>query len=145
MVTVKQYELSDGSLWTAKELGEHLNLTSTAARYRLNQSSDAEIVLRGRHINSVRRKKKYKQRTFKLSNGEVLNAEDIGNRFGVNISTMYGRLLRGIRDIEELAKKPTQLSVCIDRERHPKTVKEFAMKRNAYDPMSRLFLKMRVS
>jgi len=145
----KQYELSDGSLWTANELGEHLNLTSTAARYRLNQTSDAEVVLRERHINTVRKKKKYKCRTFKLSDDTVLNAEQISKRFDVNTSTMYARLLRGIRDINVLGKKPTQGRQpmgggYMNSERQSKTVKADVLTRNAYDPMSKLFLKMGV-
>ena len=140
----RQYILSDGSSWNATELGEHLNLTSTAARYRLNQTSDAEVVLRERHINTVRKKKVYKCKTFKLSDDTVLNAEQISKRFKINTSTIYARLLRGITDIDVLSKKPLPSNKPSPKsvETHSKSVRADILTRNAYDPMSKLFLKM---
>ena len=45
----KVYTLTDGSKWTARQLADKLDLTTTACRYRLDQSLDVDFVMRERH------------------------------------------------------------------------------------------------
>jgi hypothetical protein len=139
----KEYTLSDGSVWTANKLANRLKLTPTACRYRLDQSNDRDLVMRSIHKNKA--KKKYTCKQFELSDGSSMSAEEIAKRFDINTSTMYARLLRGIRDVDELAKKPTQgikgkPSGYVRLENQPKAIKDYMLQRNYFDEMSRLFL-----
>ena len=143
-IKAKEYTLSDGSVWDANKLAERLNLTPTACRYRLENSSDYDWIMRS--TTTRKPKRKYVCKKFTLSDGTSMGAEDIAKRFDVNKSTMYARLLRGIRDVDELAKKPTkgrkgEPSGYVRLENQPKAVKDFILERNYFDPMSRLFLK----
>ena len=143
-IKAKEYTLSDGSVWTANKLAKRLNLTETACRYRLENSSDYDWVMRFTNIRKPKRK--YVCKKFTLSDGTLMGAEEIAKRFDINTSTMYARLLRGIRDVDKLAKKPTKgkrtdQSGYIRIENQPKAVKDFILERNYFDPMSRLFLK----
>ena len=141
----REYTLSDGSVWTANKLSKRLNLTPTACRYRLDQSNDYAWVMRSIHTNKAK-KKKHTCKHFTLSDGSSMTAEQIAKRFDINTSTMYARLLRGIRDVDKLAKKPTQGRkgepsgyVCLENQ--PKVIKDSMLERNFYNEMSRLFLK----
>jgi hypothetical protein len=93
---------------------------------------------------------KYKQpyNTFELSDGSILSAQDCAKRFNINITTMYARLSRGNRDVSKLAErfngmKPYSDNGYIGKDKAPKTVRQATALRNAYDPMSKLFLKMK--
>ena len=141
----KEFTLSDGSVWTAQALAFELGLTQTACRCRLGKSSDVNVIMRSKY--NTKRSKPYKCKTFDLSDGSIMSAEEVAKKYDINKSTMYARLLRGIRDVKILAKKPkptngkgkagyTKIAY------QPKAVKENIMSRNAYDPLSRLFLKM---
>jgi len=142
---VKQYTLTDGSTWTALELSKKLNLTTTACRYRLDQSNKVEWVMRVQH-KAMGRKKKHTCRKFTLSDGCVLSAEECAKKYNICTSTMYARLQRNIRDVDILAKLPTkgrQSNIhagYMPIEKQPNIIKKSIMKRNAYDPMSRLFM-----
>jgi len=59
----KVYTLSDGSKWTARQLADKLDLTTTACRYRLDQSLDVDFVMRERH-KTLGKKPNYVCRTF---------------------------------------------------------------------------------
>jgi predicted transcriptional regulator len=145
--SAKVYTLSDGSKWTARQLADKLDLTTTACRYRLDQSLEVDFVMRERHKTWGKKPNvQYTSKKFELSDGSKLTAKQVAIRLNINQSTMYARLQKGMRDITELAKKPSQGR----RRKHtgyspPKLSKavEIDIKtRNAYCPISRLFLKM---
>lgn len=145
MTVAKRFTLSDGSTWTARELSEKIGLTTTACRYRMETSLDVEEVFRDNHHPITRRR--YKCKTFELSDGTVMTAVEIAQRFNVNQSTNYARLLKGERDVLELCKRPTKgkqkhSNGYVNLSQQPKAVKQTIMERNFYDPMSRLFMKM---
>jgi len=150
----KRYRLSDGSTFTAKELSDKLGLTQTAARYRLDQSNDVGWVMR-EHFKVLGRKKAHTCKKFTLSDGSTDNsAESLARKYNINQSTMYARLSRGIRDVHILAQAPTAgrqrgskneyTGGYIPINKQPKAVRADILKRNAYDPMSKLFLTMGV-
>jgi len=145
----KEYTLNDGSIWTAPMLARKLRITNTGARYRLDQSDKVDWVMR-RQFKAMGRKKKHTCRKFTLSDNSSLSAEECAIKWNINLSTMYARLLRGIRDTKQLSKKPTQGRQHVSHvgytpiDKQPKLVKEAIMQRNAYDPMSKLFLTMGV-
>ena len=152
MTRPKQWTLSDGSVWTATSLSEVLNLTPTACRYRMDKSTDYDTVMR-EQSTPVGRKKKHTCKHFVITKdglpfGEPLSAEEIAVKYDINSSTMYARLLRNIRDVVELSKRPTQgrqrndVSGYTRLKDQPKSVKASVMERNFFDPMSRLFLKV---
>ena len=141
-----RYTLTDGSIWTAVELGEHLGLTATAARYRLNQSDNVTWVMR-KHFVAKGRKKAHTCKKFTLDDGSTMSAEGHAKKYNVNLSTIYARLGRGIRDVASLSRKPTQgrranVTGYTDIQSQPMVVREMVLERNYYDPLSRLFLKM---
>jgi hypothetical protein len=146
----KQWTLSDGSVWTAASLSKVLNLTTTACRYRMEKSTDYDTVMR-KQSTPVGRKRKHTCKLFVITKdgkpfGEPLSAEEIAIKYDINPSTMYARLLRNIRDVNELSKRPTkgrQRNADIGYTRlkdQPKSVKASVMERNFFDPMGRLFL-----
>jgi len=142
----KVYTLSDGSKWTARQLADKLDLTTTACRYRLDQSLDVDFVMRERH-KTLGKKPNYVCRTFKLSDGSEMSSKQIAIKLNINQSTIYARLSRGIRDIGELAKAPVQGKKNNSNSGYSaptlsRSVKEDIKKRNAYCPMSALLLKM---
>jgi hypothetical protein len=141
----KEYTLSDGSVWTAPALAFEIGITQTACRYRLEQTNDVEVIMRSKYNKKKLDNKPYKCKQFTLSDGSIASAELISERMNINKSTMYARLLRGERDVAVLAKKPTQGKQKNSKgytkiAYQPKAVKENIMSRNAYDPLSRLFL-----
>jgi len=119
--SAKVYTLTDGSKWTARQLADKLGLTTTACRYRLDQSLKVDFVMRKRH-------------------------KTVGKKPNVNQSTMYARLSRGMRDITELAKKPSQgcrrTHTGYSPPKLSKAVEIDIKTRNAYCPISRLFMTM---
>ena len=144
----RKYTLDDGSTWTASELSKKLNLTTTACRYRLDQSNKVEWVMRIQH-KPMGRKKKHTCRKFTLSDGCVLSAEECAKKYNICTSTMYARLQRGIRDVDTLGKIPTkgrQSNIhagYVPMAKQPNIIKKSIMKRNAFHPMSKLLLAMR--
>ena len=145
----KEYTLSDESVWTAVELGKHLGLTATAARYRLNQSSNVKWVMR-KHFKVLGRKKAHTCKKFELSDGSSMSVENMAKKYNINLATMYARLSRGIRDVDILSKKPTQGRRYGDEHTgyqkigdRPKSILKIIQQRNAYDPLSKLFLMMK--
>jgi hypothetical protein len=142
----REFTLSDGSVWTARQLAFELGITQTACRYRLGKSNDVSVVMRSKYNSKKLDNQPYKCKQFTLSDGTTASAEVIAKKFDINKSTMYARLLRGIRDIAVLAKKPTQGKPKNSKgytkiAYQPKAVKENVMSRNCFDPLSRLFLK----
>ncbi len=139
----KEYKLDDGSVWKPSQLAKKLGVTATAARQRLRTSKDAKIVKRPAFLKQTR----YKCRLFTLSDGSVLDSTGCAERFDINQSTMYARLARGIRDVKELARTPTNGSHpsgkngYVPIENQSKEVRKMLQERNFFDPMSRLFLK----
>jgi hypothetical protein len=103
MIKAKEYKLDDGSKWTAMTLGSKLNICHAAARYRLEKSTDVEMVMRPRMSS---RHSVYNSKLYELSDGTKLSARQVAERFNINHSTMNARLAKGVRDIETLAKKP---------------------------------------
>jgi hypothetical protein len=105
MITPKKYTLDDGTVWTAMTLGAELKMCHAAARYRLETSQTAEVVLRKKETS---RHSVYNSKQYELSDGTKLSARQISERFNINHSTMNARLAKGITDVEKLAKKPGQ-------------------------------------
>ncbi len=144
-ITPKVYTLSDGSKWSAKSLAQKLDLTTTACRYRLDQSLDVDFVMRKRH-KTMGKKTNCVCRTFKLSDGSEMSSKQIAKKLNINQSTMYARLQKGMRDITELAKKPSQgcrrKHVGYSPPKLSKAVEIDIKTRNAYCPISRLFMTM---
>lgn len=144
--TAVKYTLKDGSVWTAVQLGEHLNLTATAARYRLNHSDNVKWVMR-KQFQGGGRKKAHVCKKFNLDDGTALTAFECAKRFNVNISTMYARLSRGNRDVFRLSKKATQGSRSdlgfVDVLSESMEVVNMIKERNSIHPMGRLFLMMK--
>lgn len=140
------YILSDGSQWTARQLADKLDLTTTACRYRLDQSHDIKRVMREHHKPSGR-KRGSGSKTYELSDGSVMSATAIAKSMNIHPSTIHARLSRGIRDVLELSKLPTKGSHKDSKGYYAphlsKTVVDDIKKRNAYCPMSRLFMKMK--
>jgi len=146
MTKAKTFTLSDGSTWTAAELGKKLGLTATACRYRLDQSNDVAIVTRESHTPIGHTKDK-SARTFVLSDGTEMTANGVARRFNLNQSTAYARLVKGQRDVMELCKRPCENQQGNSKEytpkdMRPKAVKDYLMERNFFHPMSRLFMTM---
>ena len=100
------YVLDTGETFTARQLGEKLKMTTTSARYRLNQSNISSWVLRGRNVAV----KQYKRKIYTLTNGDKPNvvgsASELSELFNLNQATMYARLLRGIRDVKTISRRP---------------------------------------
>ena len=143
----KEFTLSDGSVWTARQLAFELGITQTACRCRLSKSNDVAVVMRPKYVLNEKAPKAYKCKEFELSDGSKMTAEECAIKWDVNKSTMYARLLRGIRDIEVLSQKPkstvNKLSKgYVKMSFQPKAVRNVIKERNYFDPMSRLFLKM---
>jgi hypothetical protein len=74
-----------------------------------------------------------------------MSSKQIAIKLNINQSTIYARLSRGIRDIGELAKAPVQGKNNNSNSGYSaptlsRSVKEDIKKRNAYCPMSKLFL-----
>jgi hypothetical protein len=140
------YILSDGSQWTARQLADKLDLTTTACRYRLDQSHDIKHVMRENHKPSGR-KRGSGCKTYELSDGSVMSATAIAKSMNIHPSTIHARLSRGIRDVHKLSKLPTKGSHKDSKGYYAphlsKTVVDDIKKRNAYCPMSRLFMKMK--
>jgi len=103
MITPKTYILSNGTSWTAMSLGAKLNICHAAARYRLEKSTDVDMVMRPRMSS---RHSVYNSKHYELSDGTKMSARQIAERFNINHSTMNARLAKGITDVEKLAKKP---------------------------------------
>ena len=145
----QEYHLSDGSIWTARQLAFELGITQTACRYRLCKSNDVAVVMRPKYVLNAKAKphKPYQCKQFLLSDGSKMTAEECAIKWDVNKSTMYARLLRGIRDIEVLSQKPKSTvnklsNGYVKMSFQPKAVRNVIKERNYFDPMSRLFLKM---
>ena len=89
----------------------------------------------------------YRCKKFKLSDGSELDARSCAKRFDINISTMYARLLRGIRDVDKLGEKSRTKNSTdatmgyVPFEKQTESVKKMQKRRNFYDPLSRLLLK----
>ena len=96
------YVLDTGETFTARQLGEKLNMTTTSARYRLNQSNISNWVLRGRNVAV----KQYKRTMFTLDNGVIGSASELSELYNINQATMYARLLKGIRDVKSISRRP---------------------------------------
>jgi DNA-binding Lrp family transcriptional regulator len=150
MATIsKEFTLSDGSVWTARQLAFELGITQTACRYRLNKSNDVAVVMRPKYVLNAKAKphKPYQCKQFLLSDGSKMTAEECAIKWDINKSTMYARLLRGIREIEVLSQKPKSTvnklsNGYVKMSFQPKAVRNVIQERNYFDPMSRLFLKM---
>ena len=150
MATIsKEFTLSDGSVWTARQLAFELGITQTACRYRLCKSNDVAVVMRPKYVLNAKAKphKPYQCKQFLLSDGSKMTAEECAIKWDINKSTMYARLLRGIREIEVLSQKPKSTvnklsNGYVKMSFQPKAVRNVIQERNYFDPMSRLFLKM---
>jgi hypothetical protein len=150
MATIsKEFTLSDGSVWTARQLAFELGITQTACRCRLNKSNDVAVVMRPKYVLNAKAKphKPYQCKQFLLSDGSKMTAEECSNRWSIHKSTMYARLLRGNRDIAVLSQKPKNTANrnskgYVKMSFQPKAVRNVIQERNYFDPMSRLFLKM---
>ncbi len=145
--SAKVYTLTDGSKWTARQLADKLGLTTTACRYRLDQSLKVDFVMRKRHKTVGKKPNvKYTGKTFKLSDGSEMSSKQIAKKLDINQSTMYARLAKGVRDIAELAKKPSQgyrrTHTGYSPPKLSKAVEIDIKTRNAYCPISRLFMTM---
>ena len=145
----QEYHLSDGSIWTARQLAFELGITQTACRYRLCKSNDVAVVMRPKYVLNAKAKphKPYQCKQFLLSDGSKMTAEECAIKWDINKSTMYARLLRGIREIEVLSQKPKSTvnklsNGYVKMSFQPKAVRNVIKERNFFDPMSRLFLKM---
>ena len=145
----QEYHLSDGSIWTARQLAFELGITQTACRYRLCKSNDVAVVMRAKYVLNAKaqRHKPYQCKQFLLSDGSKMTAEECAIKWDINKSTMYARLLRGIREIEVLSQKPKSTvnklsNGYVKMSFQPKAVRNVIQERNYFDPMSRLFLKM---
>ena len=140
----KKFTLSDGSVWSAQKLAEHMNMSQAAARARLNANTDVDIVCRALNKQGLR----LKCRKFTLSDGSVMDSTDIARRFDINASTMYARLSRGWRDVDVLSKKPSKgcksgySSGYVPLERQPKIIKEAIKERPFFNPLSHIWMKM---
>ena len=150
MATIsKEFVLSDNSVWTARQLSFELGITQTACRYRLCKSNDVAVVMRPKYVLNAKAKphKPYQCKQFLLSDGSKMTAEECAIKWDINKSTMYARLLRGIREIEVLSQKPKSTvnklsNGYVKMSFQPKAVRNVIQERNYFDPMSRLFLKM---
>jgi hypothetical protein len=103
----REFKLSNGSVWTARQVGEYLNITPEGARYRLRQTNDVDFIFQKKNTKSakpVRRNKATK--LFTVSDGSCLNARQLSMKYNIHQSTMYARLSKGIRDVKLLARKP---------------------------------------
>ena len=151
MATIsKEFTLSDGSVWTARQLSFELGITQTACRYRLCKSNDVAVVMRPKYVLNAKAKahKPYQCKQFLLSDGSKLTAEECAIKWDINKSTMYARLTqRRVRDVKLLSQPPKNTA---NKSSHgyvktvfqPKEVRDVIQERNYFDPMSRLFLKM---
>ena len=137
----REYTLSDGSIWTARQVGEFLDITSEGARYRLKQSTDIEFVFQKKGSKGAKPIIRNKTKKFTVSDGCCLNARELAKKYNVNQSTMYARLSRGIRDVKKLSQKAQNSGGYDSHKEQPSKVQKNIMDRNFYDPMSRLFLK----
>ena len=150
MATIsKEFVLSDNSVWTARQLSFELGITQTACRYRLCKSNDVAVVMRPKYVLNAKAKphKPYQCKQFLLSDGSKMTAEECAIKWDINKSTMYARLLRGIREIEVLSQKPKSTvnklsNGYVKMSFQPKAVRNVIKERNYFDPMSSLFLKM---
>jgi hypothetical protein len=140
----KKFTLSDGSVWSAQKLAEHMNMSQAAARARLKAHTDIDIVCRALNKQGLR----LKCRKFTLSDGSVMDSTDCARRFNINASTMYARLSRGLRDVDVLSKKPSKVcksgysSGYVPIERQPKIIKEAIKQRPFFNPLSHIWMKM---
>mgnify|MGYP002639336989 CR=1 FL=1 len=143
----KEFTLSDGSVWTARQLAFELGITQTACRYRLCKSNDVAVVMRPKYVLNAKAPKAYKCKEFELSDGSKMTAQEIAKKYDINTSTIYARLLRNIKDINVLSQKPRNTANksskgYVKMSFQPKAVRNVIKERNYFDPMSRLFLKM---
>jgi len=90
----------------------------------------------------------YKTKKFELSDGSVMDAREIVEKYNVPLGTTRTRLSNGVRDVEVLSKQPLShkqnkyRNTGASNEYIPeKTVKEKIAQRNFFCPMSRLALK----
>ena len=144
----QEYHLSDGSIWTARQLAFELGITQTACRCRLIKSNDVAVVMRAKYSLKSKPNKPYECKKFELSDGSIMTAEECAIRWNINKSTMYARLTqRRVRDVKLLSQPPKNTA---NKSSHgyvktvfqPKEVRDVIKERNYFDPMSRLFLKM---
>ena len=143
----KEFTLSDGSVWTARQLAFELGITQTACRYRLCKSNDVAVVMRPKYVLNAKAPKAYECKEFELSDGSKMTAQEIAKKYDINTSTIYARLLRNIKDINVLSQKPRNTANksskgYVKMSFQPKAVRNVIKERNYFDPMSRLFLKM---
>ncbi len=143
----EEYQLSDGSWWTARQLAFELGLTQTACRYRLRISSDVAEVMRSKYSLKSKPNEPVKCKRFELSDGSVMTADECALKWDIHKSTMYARLMRGVADVDLLSQKPKNTANrnskgYVGMPFQPKAAKSLIKERNYFDPMSRLFLKM---
>ena len=143
----QEYHLSDGSIWTARQLAFELGITQTACRCRLNKSNDVAVVMRSKYSLKSKPNKPYQCKQFLLSDGSKMTAEECSLKWNIHKSTMYARLMRNITDVDLLSQKPKSTvnklsNGYVKMSFQPKAVRNVIQERNYFDPMSRLFLKM---
>ncbi len=143
----KEFTLSDGSVWTARQLAFEIGLTQTACRYRLCKSSNVDEVMRSKYSLKSKPHKPIKCKQFELSDGSIMTADECSLKWSIHKSTMYARLMRNITDVDLLSQKPKNTANrnsngYVEMTFQPKAVKSLIKERNYFDPMSRLFLKM---
>ena len=83
---------------------------------------------------------------YTLTDGSKWTARQVAIKLDINQSTMYARLQKGMRDVKELAKKPSQgcrrTHAGYSPPKLSKAVEIDIKTRNAYCPISRLFMTM---
>ena len=144
----KEFTLSDGSVWPAPALAFEIGITQTACRYRLEQTNDVEVIMRSKYNPKKLNNKPYKCKKFTLSDGTIMSAEEVAIKYNINKSTMYARLLRGVRDIDILSRKPKPtlkgaVSGYVKLAYQPKEIKDVIMDRNFFNPLDHLWLKQK--
>lgn len=136
----QKFILDDGRYVTPGEVAKEIRSSVSGARARLKKSSDPKYVFRkGR--KSPYSKSKRRLKTFELSDGSVMTADDVSNKYNIELRVARSRLSSGIRDIDKL-KKPVRphkksnkyLNKKFEYKKDYKPSKEME-KRMFYDPL----------
>ena len=140
---MKQYKLTDGSVWDAQTLSDKLNCSKSCAGQRLRTNDDPKKIFApiGEAL-----KIKYKKKSYELTkDGKVAftgSACDIAVKYSLCESTVYSRLRKGDRTVETVCKVPNNsMATNSKKAMPPRRVSEIIKGRNFFDPLSRLLLK----
>jgi hypothetical protein len=140
------FTLDDNSQWTAQSASEKIGCSVSCARQRLLAHKDPKMVFRpvsgGDSMGT-----KYKKRVYVLTEGDAEcftgTTRDIATKWNLCESTVYHRLRSGNRSVKIICKKANNSqATTTKRATPPVKPSDLILKRNFFDPLSRLLLKV---